>query len=521
MGNRMSHGDRMLSATIRGFARLMGCDRGNVLAIVAAVMLPMLGLIGSGIDLSRTYLARNKLQQACDAGVLAGRKVYTTSLDANTIAEVRKYVNFDFPQGTQDTAAFAITPTASSDGAVSLALATTVPTSVMKIFGVNSLAISASCTGRQDFINTDVMMVLDTTLSMNCLPSEAASCYSTAEKSGSKIQGLRSAVSSFYSALSSAQTQLEAAGLRLRYGMVPYSMTVNTGKLIYAANPAWMQTNPLYQQCTTSGSPPSCSGPVSYNAVARDAAYYTGTGWGGCIEERATVNSITASSGYTIPTGANDLNIDTAPTTDVNTQWKPYDPATVTAKNGYPGVDSACPTASIRLQRYANAAAMTTDVNKLVAGGYTYHDIGLLWGARLLSQTGMWSSDNPASYAGFPVNRHLIFMTDGLMDPDLNAYSAYGVERYSTGGYRVTSNGDATRQYDSHLQRFRMLCNKVKSMKVSVWVVQFGVSAGALSQDMKDCASSPAQAFAAADSATLNAKFQQIGQSIGALRLSQ
>ena len=219
----------------------MGCDRGNVIAITAALLIPLLGLVGSGIDLSRTYLARNKLQQACDAGVLAGRKVYTTSVDAGVIAEVKKYVNFNFPQGTQQTSAFTITPTGSTDGAVSLQLDTTVPTSVMKVFGITSLPISAKCTGRQDFINTDVMMVLDTTLSMNCLPSDAASCYSTSEKSGAKIQGLRTAVTNFFTSLSSAQTQLETAGLRLRYGMVPYSMTVNTGKLIYAKNTAWMQ----------------------------------------------------------------------------------------------------------------------------------------------------------------------------------------------------------------------------------------------------------------------------------------
>ena len=506
--------------TIGSFARLMGCERGNVLAISAALMIPLLGLVGSGIDLSRTYLARNKLQQACDAGVLAGRKVYTTSVDSKVTAEVKKYVDFNFPQGTQQTAAFAIAPTGSSDGAVSLALPTAVPTSVMKIFGIASLPISASCTGRQDFINTDVMMVLDTTLSMNCLPSDVATCYSTSEKSGAKIQGLRTAVTNFYTSLSSAQTQLENAGLRLRYGMVPYSMTVNTGALVYAKNTAWMQADPNYQQCVQSGG--NCASAPGQNKVSKNSTWYTNGSWSGCIEERSSVNTITASSGYSIPAGANDLDIDSAPTSDPKTQWAPYDPASVTAKSGAAGVDSACPTASIQLKRYASASDMSTDAAKLKAGGYTYHDIGMIWGARLLSQTGMWASDNPVSYAAFPVNRHLIFMTDGVMDPDLSAYSAYGVEKYATGGHRVTTNGVDTTQYDSHLQRFRMMCNKIKSMKVSIWVVAFGTSSGTgLSQDMKDCASSPAQAFAAADSATLNAKFQQIGQSIGALRLSQ
>jgi hypothetical protein len=116
----------------------------------------------------------------------------------------------------------------------------------------------------------------------------------------------------------------------------------------------------------------------------------------------------------------------------------------------------------------------------------------------------------------------MIFMTDGAMDPDLAAYSAYGVEQYATGGRRVTGSGTKADQDESHLQRFRMLCNKVKSMNVSVWVIAFGTSSGTgLTQDMKDCASSPTQAFRAADQTALNAHFTEIGQSIGALRLSR
>ena len=53
-------------------------------------------------------------------------------------------------------------------------------------------------------------------------------------------------------------------------------------------------------------------------------------------------------------------------------------------------------------------------------------------------------------------------------------------------------------------------------------LIAFGTSSGTgLSQDMIDCASSPSQAFKADDQATLIQQFTQIGQSIGALRLSQ
>jgi Flp pilus assembly protein TadG len=502
---------------IREAARLMRDERGNTLAMAAAATIPLLGLVGSGIDLSRTYLAKNKLQQACDAGVLGGRKVMGSTVDAPVIAEVRKYVNFNFPQGTQQTAPFTINPTEGANKSVDLTLSTTVPTSVMHLFGFASLPITTSCTARQDFINTDVMLVLDTTLSMNCLPTEAATTYCTSEKTNSKIQALRAGVVQFYRALAPAQASLQAAGLRLRYGVVPYSMTVNTGRLIYALNTGYIRNPANYQQCTGSG----CSGQVNTSVNHPTTWFGSTTSWPGCIEERQTVSTIRATSGYTIPTGASDLDIDTAPSSDP-TRWAPYDPTSVTAKSGSAGIDFACPTAARRLAAFADETALNTYLNTLKAGGYTYHDIGLIWGARLFSTSGLWSTDNPTSFNSFPVNRHMIFMTDGAMDPDLAAYSAYGVEQYATGGRRVSGNGNAAIQLESHTQRFRMLCNKIKSMNVSIWVIAFGTSSGTgLTQDMKDCASSPTQAFRAADQAALNAHFTEIGQSIGALRLSR
>ena len=57
------------------FLHRLGRDTsGNTLALMAAALLPLLGIIGGGVDMSRAYLAQSRLQQACDAGVLAARK---------------------------------------------------------------------------------------------------------------------------------------------------------------------------------------------------------------------------------------------------------------------------------------------------------------------------------------------------------------------------------------------------------------------------------------------------------------
>ena len=65
-----------IRAEIRGgvLSRLAANRAGNTLPIVAAALAPLLALVGGGVDLGRSYLSEARLQQACDAGVLAARK---------------------------------------------------------------------------------------------------------------------------------------------------------------------------------------------------------------------------------------------------------------------------------------------------------------------------------------------------------------------------------------------------------------------------------------------------------------
>jgi Flp pilus assembly protein TadG len=508
---------KRLSDGLLFMQRLRNDKRGNVLMITAALIIPIAGVIGSGVDISRAYVVKTRLQQACDAGVLGGRKIMTSAgVDTSVTAEVRKFVNYDFPQQFMNSTSFDINPSAGAGNAVNLTLATSTPTTLMNILGISQISVSVNCSARQDFVNTDIMLVLDTTLSMNCSPSDPGlTTLCTSEKSDAKIKALRAAVTSFYNALKPAQTTLEGQGLRLRYGIVPYASTVNVGALLTPNG--WVNTTSNYRNCTTrssAGSPSICNTAGTPYSVAHDAAFMSS--WAGCIEERQTVSTITTSSGYTPPSGAYDLDISTVPSS-TSTKWNVYDPAAQGSK-GSPystALYSACPSRTQAIQTIPDVATLNTYMNGLVAGGYTYLDLGMLWGGRLLAQNGLWASNNPATYNGFPVNRDLILMTDGGIDPDLDHYSAYGVEKFDK---RVTGNGADTTQNSSHLQRFRMMCNAVKGMNVNVWVIAFGSD---LTSELVNCASQSSQAFRAANQADLVAQFTQIGQTIGALRLSQ
>ena len=70
---------------------------GNALAIFAAALVPLTIVIGSGLDLSSAYMAKAKLQNACDAAALAGRQSMDgTKWTTANKEEAEKFFYFNF-----------------------------------------------------------------------------------------------------------------------------------------------------------------------------------------------------------------------------------------------------------------------------------------------------------------------------------------------------------------------------------------------------------------------------------------
>lgn len=642
----------------RSLATLARDIRGNTLAIVAAALIPLTAMIGSGVDMSRAYMAKTRLQSACDAAALAGRRVMQNdTLDANVTAEAVRFFNFNFNQGLYGTAAFTPAVTRPSAGTVRVTASTTIPTTIMQMFGFATLPLDVTCDGSLNFVSTDIMLVLDTTGSM----ADDINGNSTNAASQQKIFALREAVMALYDELAPVQTQLEANGMRMRYGVVPYSSTVNVGTLIRDASPSYLADSVDYEtrignftttstgttattttsveiyptsisrsNCKkygqnnnfsgfapsaesgggpapadtwtrsyqndesngvdygwpgapdTSGSTRSCRRHVttvttSYqqgyqftNATYRRATFDTSqfklgndveiasgdggrmaasgsytvqqlaasgddvptttTRWNGCIMERDTVSTITSSSGLTIPSGAYDLDINLIPSSDA-TRWRPQWPEVTHYRSSISSLTSsqqavgapltnytsqqvmACPTEARRLTT-TNRGQLQSYMNTLDPDGYTYHDIGMIWGARMISSAGIFA-DSPSTFNGMPVTRHIIFMTDGMLNTNSRVYGAYGVEGMEQ---RVAGPGGGSTLTDRHRQRFRMICNAAKANGASIWVVAFATT---LDASLIECASNPNQAFLAANRDQLIQQFRLIASNIGALRLTQ
>jgi Flp pilus assembly protein TadG len=548
--------------TSRFLTRLARQQAGNVLITWAIAIIPLIGIIGSGVDVGRGYLAKAQLQNACDAAALAGRRAMSSgSVDATVRSEATKLFNFNFPQGSYGTAAFtpAVTSAADSAQTVVVTASSTINTTIMKIFGFRTLPIAVTCNAKQDFVNTDIVLVLDTTGSMKD--------KATSSDSQTKIQALRSAVLALYDQLADVQTQLEAGGLRLRYGIVPYASTVNMGAAIMSANAGYVYSGLTpYQsrQVVTDGTGKSACSKLngSYSSSGSGSCTYfqylqrdidtmdyvagksvniaptigtddsTGmtptttkannVSWAGCTEERDTIRM--ASTATTIPSTAYDLDIDLIPSSKA-TKWKAYWPDVEYAsyKIGIYSGDPykpqyACPTAARRMAAW-NRSDLNTYLNSLNPDGGTYHDFGMMWGARLASAGGIFGGDNPDTYNSMPVKKYIIFMTDGLFDTGYSTlYSGYGVEQLDA---RVTPGGSSSNENDQlarHKNRFSLLCSKAKTMGYSVWVIGFATT---LDTALTNCATNAGQASTSANSAALLAKFVEIGKDIGALRLTQ
>lgn len=621
----------------QGARKLLRDQRGNTMFLTAAAVVPLIGFVGSAVDIGRAYMAELRLQQACDAGVLAGRRSMAGgTYDSVAQAEADKMFNFNYPTDSYGSHSVGFTSEASGASDVTGTASAVLPTALMYIFGKSEFDLSVNCTAKLEISNVDVMLVLDVTGSMS---------RANGSDTVTKIEGLRTAAIDFFGTL----TDADIGDGRLRFGVVPYSSSVNVGGILMAKNPDWLSdevklpsrtpktkivyTTTDYDESNVvdtpnpdvfdkdlgkcKGSLPADTTPqpgdpdanlteqyvdadgnrISTYDVERTYSYYkykqfenskgqcregrwiasfkrtstttvtetptkvfdgkynyenrsfdtrplksgstiqsdTGdkaalvtTSWAGCIIERGTTKF---AANETAPADAYDMDIDMLPTTsDPETQWKLFLPDVTydrgqetpfTSSSDYKnfvekgGDYAACPVPAMNLtvMTKADAGTFANYINALQPKGYTYHDAGMAWGARLMSPTGLFASENATADNGRPISRHIIFMTDGDMMTPRSNMSHQGNES-SMPRIGATSDDNAISR---HNNRFVQLCKAARDRGITIWVVSFGVGSNS---NLNKCASS-GQAYEADDSEELNENFQSIARQISKLRLSQ
>jgi Flp pilus assembly protein TadG len=270
-------------------SRLARDRRGNTIAMMAAFLIPLSALAGSAVDIGRLYVVKVRLQQACDAGVLAGRKFMTDTssapLDTLATTQANNFFANNFKLGWMGTKSLVFTPTKTSDSQVAGTASVIVPMTIMKMFAVADTTLAVTCQARYDVADTDVMFVLDTTGSMACLPGDSDStcstyvngagnssytrpsggggvsgyaggtAYSVPEKSGSRIDALRQGVLNFFDTFA---TNADPS-THVRYGFVTYTSSVNSGQAILDKSSSYLfgsngtNDTPMYQSRQVTG----------------------------------------------------------------------------------------------------------------------------------------------------------------------------------------------------------------------------------------------------------------------------
>lgn len=606
---------RIASGQQAGFLRRLAGDvRANTLAMMAAALVPLVGMVGGGVDLSRLYIVKTRLQHACDAGALAGRKAMAGGAWNQSNDMPRRTAEQFFAANISATpyGATNVTRTYTENaGKVTGTATATVPMTLMRVLGETTRTLTVTCDAEMRLPNTDVMFVLDTTGSMAC-DADGKNCNSG---STSKIVALRKAVKCFYEIVARLDTDAScetgnpsggtSAAVQLRFGFVPYATNVNVGRLLpssyfadswnyqsrtyrnQAAWSDWIGDSYVYPNrrgnCTKNTDVNGREWRVTKTWVNGygDLCYHerrdygaqwryhqrsidvsglkNGTGfnnsftvrignsalgsttptdktitWDGCIEERPTVRATAYSP---IPTDAKDLDVDLVPTGDATTKWGFALPELVyarrvmttwdeldasqvdTANNYYNSVPYFCPKPAKKLQAWPSVTDFQTYVDNLTADGNTYHDIGILWGARLMSPTGIFASENFKTPQGGDIERHMIFMTDGDTVASNTDYAAYGLpwfDRRQTDAANPPTNEQLVAQVNA---RFEALCTVVKNKNITVWVISYGNGLNADTDARLTRCASPGKFFTARDNATLLTTFKSIADQISALRL--
>lgn len=205
--------------------RLVRSTGGNVAAMLAAALFPLLALVGGGVDMGRGYLAKVQLQQACDAGVLAARQrlgaaaPVSGEIPGDVASTGQRFFNINFRDGVYGTDNREFTMTLQNDFSISGEASVDVPTTLMQVFGHDRMDVSVECSAILNFSNLDVMMVVDTTGSMRLRnPGDSLS----------RLDTVKQTIRNFYAQVEAGK----APGTEIRYGFVPYAANVNVGHLL-------------------------------------------------------------------------------------------------------------------------------------------------------------------------------------------------------------------------------------------------------------------------------------------------
>lgn len=457
--------------------------RGAVAVFLAVGIVPLIGFIGIATDAARGYMVRAKLQQALDAAALAGGRAID---DPDRDDDIRAFFAANFPDGFLGaTVNIPTISVNSTDGIVDVQVAAALPTSFMRVFGMDDINVNAHTVVHRAVRGMELVLIMDNTGSMRW-DSKMSTMKSAATDLINILYGNKETIDDFY------------------VGIVPYVSAVNVG----FAHTDWT----------------SDYNPADFDVVG--AYSTTELSWKGCVHTRP------------YPDDTNDLTPTQAPfqtyiwpDDDVN-RWDPgpYDEsdANQAASSGTDGPNLSCPTPILPLTAEKTSVQAAIDAMVWYRRFGTMSNIGMVWGWRVLSPQwrGLWGGATPATlpldYNEPLTDKVAILLTDGLNQwsgASNDYYYAYG---YPDDGNLVAPPVGNTNSRAVLNSRLAEICTSMKATGTIIYTITFRVgNNSSLKQLYEDCATDPSQYFDSPSNAQLTQTFQEIGNELTSLRLQQ
>lgn len=494
MQNLYRVGHKVFSVFSRLFRRFRREERGVVLILVVLLIVPLLLVIAVGIDFGQSLIVKRQLTSAVDAAALAiGSEPDLTDDEAlNDKAEA--YIKSHYPAsgiGTLKTHGVVRTedPT-TQDIEVNVTASAEIPTSFMKLGGVDKLTVAASSKVVRRERDLEIVMVLDNSGSM----------------SGSKIASLKSAANTLVNVLFAGEETSED----VRVALVPFTGSVNVN---VPATTSWLDKNtpaPIhdYMNLASDQSVFDVIDTMDGGIAAR---------WGGCVRSRV---------------GGHDV-LDTEPTTSspdtlFSASFAPYLGEDPTAyEDDAPSgslLDQAqnenCPQATV--QPLTNTkTTITTAIEAMNADDSTNIPEALAWGWRVVSSGEPFTEGAPYSDQG--VLKAIIVLTDG-------DNSSGGSSNFFSYGYGGSDNPQVGPSVDDILDlKTTEVCNNIKANHDSITddndIIIYSIVFGSVSPSteimMENCASDPGFYFNSPTGTELESHFKEIATGLNELRVAQ
>lgn len=507
---------------IRDFSR---SESGSALVMVSLATFMLLAATGMAIDLGRVQVVQSRLSSALDAAGLAAGTV-ANSGNINTTAT--KYFNANFPANYMGSTIqpVVIVPNANNT-VLTLDVQGTVPMTFMKLFNINTVAVSAHSEVTRANLGMELVLVFDVTGSMSQIISGSLT----------KLQAAKNASHTLLNILYGSSTTLP----NLWVSLVPFSQAVNIGT-------TQARNNWTAQTVFNWGPAPNT--------------------WGGCVEARAAgdldttddppviANPATLFPKYYYPcnsdTGTNDN--DTNAWHGTNSSSSGGNPAwgncqftsggSTTYRTPFStntrGPNLYCPPMLTSLTK--TKATIDTKIDQLTAQGGTEIVLGMAWAWRMLSPRWNASWNDPALDADMIadqlpkpyntplMNKVVVLLTDGDNDISWDVYTAYGYPNPNPNQLGVNPPCVTGSSYMSNCAaieaelntRMTQVCTNMKAQGIIIYTVAFGSSISTPTQTLlQGCATKPEYYFYSPTGSSLQTAFQTIGDALANLRISQ